>query len=196
MIIKCYNENHPYLLFIDLEFFNSKTKDNVNQNHLVQFAGLLFQWIDTDTYQLMRSCNEYVTDTVCYPFAEYTAITNNFLAENGIPLKDLILSIEEDFLGDVPLNEILLISHGLKNDRTVLNEAGLNFNTYDGIHPIDGYCTFENARKILQRKEHLTLTDISTECGYYLHHAHNAYNDVWAEVAVFTYLKKVEEQEK
>ena len=196
MIIKCYNENHPYLLFIDLEFFNSKTKDNENVNHLVQFAGLLFKWIDTDTYQLMRSCNEYVTDKVCYPFAEYTAITNNFLAENGIPLKDLILSIKEDFLGDVPLNEVLLISHGLKNDRIVLSESGLNFSTYDDIHPIDGYCTFENARKILQRKEHLTLTDIAEECGYYIHHAHNAYNDVWAEVAIFTYLKKIEEQEK
>ena len=107
MIIKCYNENHPYLLFIDLEFFNSKTKDNENVNHLVQFAGLLFKWIDTDTYQLMRSCNEYVTDKVCYPFAEYTAITNNFLAENGIPLKDLILSIEEDF---VPFSDPVMLN--------------------------------------------------------------------------------------
>lgn len=42
MIIKCYNEKHPYLLFIDLEFFSSK-KEGVVQNHLVQFAGLLFK---------------------------------------------------------------------------------------------------------------------------------------------------------
>ena len=38
MIIKCYNENHPYLLFIDIEFDNT---------HLIQFAGLLFKHIDT-----------------------------------------------------------------------------------------------------------------------------------------------------
>lgn len=194
MIIKCYNEKHPYLLFIDLEFFSSK-KEGVVQNHLVQFAGLLFKWIDTDTYQLMRSFNEYVTDKVCYPFVEYTAITNSFLSENGVPLKDMVLSVKEDFLGDIPLNELLVISHGLKNDRIVLFANGLNLSTYNG-KPIDGYCTFENSRKILHRKEDLTLSDVANECGYYLHHAHNAYNDVWANVAVFTYLRKKEEQEK
>lgn len=191
MIIKAYNENHPYLLFIDLEFFN--TKDSTN--HLVQFAGLLFKRIDIDTYQLMRSYNQYVTEQVCYPFAEYTAITNNFLSENGIPLKDLVTGIQEDLELTAPLNELLIISHGLKNDRIVLTEAGFNLNTYND-QPIDGYCTFTNARRILKRNEHLTLTDLCEEAGYYLHHAHNAYNDVWGEVAVFTYLKKVEEQEK
>lgn len=191
MIIKAYNENHPYLLFIDLEFFN--TKDSTN--HLVQFAGLLFKRIDTDTYQLMRSYNQYVTEKVCYPFAEYTSITNNFLAENGVPLDDLVASIQEDLEAIVPLNELLIISHGLKNDRIVLNEAGFKLNTYND-QPIDGYCTFTNARRILKRNEHLTLTDLCEEAGYYLHHAHNAYNDAWGEVAVFTYLKKIEEQEK
>ena len=194
MIIKCYNEHHPYLLFIDLEFFSNK-KDGVNHNHLVQFTGLLFQWIDDETYQLMRSCNEYVTDKVCYPFIEYTSITNSFLTENGVPLQDMIMSIEEDFLRDIPLQEVLVISHGLKNDRLIMLENGLNLSNVDG-QPIDGYCTFENARKILDRKENLTLSDIAEECGYYLHHAHNAYNDAWAEVAVYTYLKKIEEQEK
>lgn len=194
MIIKCYNENHPYLLFIDLEFFSSKTAEG-NKNHLVQFAGLLFQHIDEETYQLKASCNEYVTDKVCYPFAEYTSITNNFLAENGVPLSDVIASVEEDFLKKVPLDQLMVISHGLKNDRIVMLENGLNLSNVNG-KPIDGYCTFENARKILGRKDKLTLTDVCEECGYYLHHAHNAYNDVWANVAVFTYLKKVEEQEK
>lgn len=194
MIIKCYNENHPYLLFIDLEFFNNKEKGET-VNHLVQFAGLLFQWIDDDTYQLKSSVNEYVTEKVCYPFAEYTAITNNFLAENGVPLKDMIASINEDFLGDISLNDVLIISHGLKNDRAVLLENGLNLSNYNE-KPIDGYCTFENARKILKRKDKLTLADVCYDCGYYLHHAHNAYNDVWANVAVFTYLKKLEAQRK
>ena len=193
MIIKAYNENHPYLLFIDLEFFNHK--DDVSA-HLVQFAGLLFKWIDDETYQLMRSCNEYVTDRVCYPFAEYTSITNNFLAENGIPLKDMIMSIKEDFLRDIPAESLLVISHGLKNDRLVMIDNGLNLSTSDTGKPIDGYCTFENSRKILHRNDRLTLSDIAEEAGYYLHHAHNAYNDVWAEVSVFTYLKKKEEQEK
>ena len=48
MIIKAYNENHKYLLFIDLEFSNQE---------LVQFAGLLFNRIEDDTYQLSGSVN-------------------------------------------------------------------------------------------------------------------------------------------
>lgn len=191
MIIKCYNEKHPYLLFLDIEF---------NNRDLVQFAGLLFVLIDTDgTYQLMRSCNQYVTTKVCYPFVDYTNITNDFLTENGITLKDLKLIIFDDFLSDVPLNELEVISHGLKNDRIILQENGINLSTYgiegDKIMPIDGYCTFNNSKRILGRDTRLTAMDLAEESGYYLHQAHNAYNDVWAEVSIFTYLKKIEAQE-
>lgn len=186
MIIKCYNEKHEYLLFIDVEFSDRK---------LVQFSGLLFKWIDDETYQLMRSCNQYVCTKVCYPFVEYTSITSNFLQENGTPLADVISFIKEDFLNNIPLKELEIISHGLRNDRLVLQENGLNLSTLeDGITPIDGYCTFNNAKRILRRKTNLTLTDIAKEAGYYIHNAHNAYNDTWAEVCVYTYLKKLEKQ--
>lgn len=184
MIIKCYNEKHQYLLFIDLEF---------NNRDLIQFAGLLFNWIDNDTYQLIRSCNIYVSQKVCYPFAEYTSITNNFLKENGIPLSDAIELINE-FLENIDISETCIIGHGLKNDRLILMENGLEFIHKTNGQPIDGYCTFNNAKRILERTNHLTLTDLADECGYYLHHAHNAYNDVWAEVAIYTYLKKIEAQ--
>ena len=190
MIIKCYNENHPYLMFIDLEF---------NHRDLVQFAGLLFQRIDYETYQLKRSCNQYITTKVCYPFMEYTNITNSFLNENGISLKDLQAIIFEDFLVGVELKDIEIISHGLKNDRLVLKENGLDLSHYvkNGVfYPIDGYCTFNNAKRILKRENKLTALDVASECGYYLHAAHNAFNDVWAEVAIFTYLKKIELQQE
>lgn len=188
MIIKCYNESHPYLVFMDIEFNNKK---------LVQFAGLLFTKIDDETYQLMRSCNQYVSTKVCYPFMEYTSITNGFLEANGITLKDIKHIIFDDFLADVDLKDILLISHGLKNDRIILQENDINLTHLHDIKtkPIDGYCTFTNAKRILHRDKKLTAADIAEECGYYLHHAHNAYNDVWAEVAIFTYLKKIEQQE-
>lgn len=184
MIIKCYNEKHQYLLFIDLEF---------NNRDLVQFAGLLFKWIDDDTYQLMRSCNIYISRKVCYPFAEYTSITNSFLEENGVPLADAIELINE-FLEGINHDDLCIIGHGLKNDRLVLIENGLEFTHKSNGQPIDGYCTFNNAKRILGRVNHLTLADLAEECGYYLHHAHNAYNDAWAEVAVYTYLKKAEAQ--
>lgn len=188
MIIKCYNESHPYLVFFDIEF---------NNKDLVQFAGLLFRSIDDETYQLVRSCNQYVTTNVCYPFMEYTNITNTFLNENGIRLNDLITIINDDFLDGVNLADVEFISHGLRNDRLILQENGINFiSIADGDKnvPIDGYCTFNNAKRILKRESHLTAADLAEECGYYLHHAHNAFNDVWAEVAIFTYLKKIEEQ--
>ena len=184
MVIKCYNEKHQYLLFVDLEF---------NNRDLVQFAGLLFKWIDDETYQLMRSCNVYISQKVCYPFAEYTAITNNFLEENGIPLADAKELIKE-FLEDINIDDTCIIGHGLKNDRLVLIENGIEFTHKTNGEPIDEYCTFNNAKRILGRVNHLTLADLAEECGYYLHAAHNAYNDVWAEVAIFTYLKKIEAQ--
>lgn len=188
MVIKCYNENHNYLLFIDVEF---------NDRELVQFSGLLFKWIDDETYQLMRSCNQYVCTKVCYPFVEYTNISSHFLAENGTPLKDVVDFIQNDFLQDIPLNELEVISHGLRNDRIILQENGLNLSTQPLTgHPIDGYCTFNNARRLLKRQSSLTLSDVAREAGYYIHNAHNAYNDTWAEVAVFTYLKKLEKQQE
>lgn len=188
MIIKCYNENHNYLLFIDLEF---------NNRTLVQFSGVLFKKIEDDgTYQLMRSSNVYISTKVCYPFVDYTNITNDFLSQNGVPLTDAISLIEDEFLGGIPLNEILIISHGLRNDRLILQENGLNITTTDDGKPIDGYCTFNNAKRILNRKNQLTLNEVATEAGYYIHNAHNAFMDVWAEIAVFTYLKKKEEADK
>ena len=111
MIIKCYNTNKEYLLFLDIEF---------NNLDLVQYAGLLFKKIEDETYQLMRSCNLYITTQVCYAFADYTSITNNFLKENGVPLESAIDIIENDFLADVPQNQLMLISHGVKNDCIVL----------------------------------------------------------------------------
>lgn len=186
MIIKCYNENHPYIMFVDLEFFYEK-----GHNHLIQFSGLLFQRIEDNIYQLKTSINQYITDKVCYPFVEYTSITNNFLKENGIPLNDFIHLLFEDILGNIPDKELLVVSHGLKNDRLVLMENDIDLTTN-----IDGYCTFTNARRILGRSSQLTLQDIANESGYYLHNAHNAYNDVWATVAAYTYLKKIEQQRK
>lgn len=189
MIIRAYNENHKYILFIDLEFVSTK-----EGAQLVQFAGLLFKRIDFETYQLMHSYNFYVTGQVCYPFMEYTSITNNFLAENGIPLKDVITLIDENLVGEISLDEVLLVSHGLKNDRITLEDNGIFFRNSKG-NPVDGYCTFTNARRILKRTDRLTLTDVCEDAGYYVHNAHNAYTDVWAEVAVFTYLRKIEKQE-
>jgi len=94
----------------------------------------------------------------------------------------------------------MIISHGLKNDRLVLKDNGINFNSYedtDGkMKPVDGYCTFNNAKRILERDKKLKLEDLAEEAGYYLSCAHNAYHDMWATVAVFTFLRKKDYERK
>ena len=128
MIIKCYNEKHQYLLFVEWEF---------NNRDLVQVAGLLFKLIDDETYQLMRSCNVYISQKVCYPFAEYTAITNNFLEENGIPLNDAKELIKE-FLDGVNIDDMCIVAHVFTNDRLVLVENGIGCAHKTSGEPIDG----------------------------------------------------------
>ncbi len=191
MIIKCYNEKHPWLLFLDIEF---------DQLQLVQFSGALFKRIDEDTYQLASTITQYVTASVSVYFQDYTRITQDFLAANGIPLDSLKDLIFGEVLKDVDMGDLMIISHGLKNDRLVLKENNINFNYYnssDGkIRPIDGYCTFNNAKRILNREKKLKLEDLAEEAGYYLSCAHNAYNDMWATVAVFTFLKKMDYERK
>ena len=191
MIIKCYNEKHPWLLFLDIEF---------DQLQLVQFSGALFKRIDEDTYQLASTITQYITASVSIYFQDYTKITQDFLATNGIPLESLRDLLFGEVLKDINMGDLMVISHGLKNDRLVLKENDINFNYYvdaeDKTKPIDGYCTFNNAKRILNREKKLKLEDLAEEAGYYLSCAHNAYNDMWATVSVFTFLKKLDYERK
>ncbi len=191
MIIKCYNEKHPWLLFLDIEF---------DQLQLVQFSGALFKRIDEDTYQLASTITQYITASVSIYFQDYTKITQDFLATNGIPLESLRDLLFGEVLKDIDMGDLMVISHGLKNDRLVLKENDINFNYYvdaeDKTKPIDGYCTFNNAKRILNREKKLKLEDLAEEAGYYLSCAHNAYNDMWATVSVFTFLKKLDYERK
>ena len=191
MIIKCYNEKHPWLLFLDIEF---------DQLQLVQFSGALFKRIDEDTYQLASTITQYITASVSIYFQDYTKITQDFLATNGIPLESLRDLLFGEVLKDIDMGDLMVISHGLKNDRLVLKENDINFNYYVDVEnktkPIDGYCTFNNAKRILNREKKLKLEDLAEEAGYYLSCAHNAYNDMWATVSVFTFLKKIDYERK
>lgn len=191
MVIKCYNEKHLWLLFIDIEF---------DQQQLVQFSGALFKRIDDETYQLAATINQYITTSVSMYFQDYTKITQDFLATSGIPLESLKDLIFGEVLKNVDMKDIMVISHGLKNDRLVLKDNGINFNCYEDTDgktkPVDGYCTFNNAKRILERDKKLKLEDLAEEAGYYLSCAHNAYHDMWATVAVFTFLRKKDYERK
>jgi hypothetical protein len=96
-------------------------------------------------------------------------------------------------LEDIPRTSLLVVSHGLKNDRLILTQNMINI-TYDPktLEPIAGYCTFINARRILKRPNQLKLSDIAREIGVYPISKHDAFSDVWSTLAVLSYLKALE----
>lgn len=188
MIIKCYKEKHNWLLFMDIEF---------DHQVLVQFAGALFKRIDEETYQLAASINQYVSTSIGIYFQDYTDISQDFVLSNGVQIESLRDLIFGELLKGVDMKDLEVISHGLKNDRLVLKDNGIDLNTYETegkVKPVAGYCTFNNAKRILKRERNLKLENLAEEAGYYLNQAHNAYNDLWATVSVFTFLKKMEYQ--
>lgn len=169
MIIYFHGEKHSYVLTFDIEF---------DMNNLVQFAGILFKNLGDGKYFTYRTLNAYVKCSPSYQFQRYTGLTTNFLQNYGVTLKDLVQQVEDDLLKDVDKTELLVVSHGLRNDRKVLLENFINLN-YDSvtINPIDGYCTFNNARRILGRKNNLKLEDVAREACIYPDNSHNAFAD-------------------
>lgn len=181
MVIYVKNETHPYILVFDIEF---------DKDILVQFSGLLFKRIGDSIYQLAGSYTQYVKHKPSYPFTQYTGIRKDFLENNGVTKEDIKLGVLEDLIGNIPLKDILIVSHGLKNDRKILLKNDID------LTECDGWCTFNNAKTILNRGKNLKLDDIAAEAGFYLDGAHNAYHDAWATVSVLTYLKKLEGENK
>lgn len=184
MIIYLKGVQQKYVLVFDIEF---------DQKDLVQFAGILLKQVGENLFITARSVNQYVVHKPSYHFQRYTGLTKTFLTENGITLKDLAQVVEDVLLKDVPRNDLLVVSHGLKNDRLVLSQNLINL-IYDieTLEPIKGYCTFINARRLLERASQLKLSDISREIGVYPISKHDAFSDVWSTIAVFSYLRALE----
>ena len=184
MIIYLKDIPQDYVLAFDIEF---------DQKDLVQFAGILLEKVGKNLFAIARSVNQYVVHKPSYHFQRYTGLTKQFLTENGIGLKDLAQIVEDVLLEDIPRTSLLVVSHGLKNDRLVLTQNMINI-TYDPktLEPIAGYCTFINARRILKRPNQLKLSDIAREIGVYPISKHDAFSDVWSTLAFLSYLKALE----
>ena len=176
-MFKFKNENHEWILFLDTEF---------DQLELIQFCGLLFRRVDDELYIPYRSSNIYIQKPVTLPFTRYTGLSSAFLEHNGVSLADAKWQLDEHLLRDVDGN-LLLVSHGLNSDLTILRRNGIEL-----PHAAE-YCTFEKARTILQRYTQLTLEDIAREACIYPVQEHNAYIDAWLTVGVYDYLKNLED---
>lgn len=170
------NETHEYILFLDTEF---------DQQELIQFSGILFRRTEGNNYTIYRSLNVYIQKPVTLVFTRYTQLSSAFLEEYGVSLEDAKWQINDCLLKDVN-GDVLLVSHGLHSDLTILERNGITLR-----HAAE-FCTFEKAKHILGRLTRLSLDDLAREASIYPALEHNAYLDAWITVGVFNYLKDLE----
>lgn len=178
MLLYIPNENHKNLVFFDTEF---------NDRKLVQVSMIIYESIEVKgikTYLLKGSVNLYIKTAVNQFFTKYTGITQSYLDQNGID-EDLAREMLENFLKGLNNEGTLLIAHGIKQDADLL----LNF----GVHicKMDRYCTYSNAKSLLDRDKNLRLIDVCNESGYFAEQ-HDAYSDAKNVVHAYSYLKLVE----
>lgn len=186
MITVFKNVEYNHVLIFDAEY---------NEGDLIQFAGLLFRKIDKDIFQVEKSFNTYVKldkdKKINYFIENFTGITNSFLDAFGIPLTEAQDGIQDLLKTD---GDLLVVSHGLTNDRRTLFNNGIDFYEFQN-EVVDGYCTYYAAKRLLNREKRLNLTDVAADAGVFLSNGHNAFDDAWATVSVFCLLKKLEDEE-
>ena len=177
------NTQYNNIIFFDIEYDGSL---------LVQLAFLILTKTAPNMYTVSKSINLYVNSSqpLSSFFTRYTHITNDFLCDNGIDLAVAKTLVEESLL-DIDLNNCLLVSHGVKNDAEILKRNNFALSKIK-----NHYCTYNMARKLLQRNSKLGLADIAAEDGYFMFNAHNAYADVWGTLHAFCFLQNLEQRGK
>ena len=116
---------------------------------------------------------------------KYTGLTAEFLNENGISKEEFITTFTQ-LISNYNPEDMLFVSHGAQNDRLVLKKFGLN------TLPLHSYCTYKNARRILNREKTLTLANVAEEAGFKLFDEHDAHSDAIATAVIFSFLQKIE----
>lgn len=167
-----------------------------NEGDIIQFAGVLFLQVEEDIFQISKSINIYIKLEDNKPInkfiEDFTGISDTYLNEHGVSLSEA-QQIITDFINCK--GDLLFVSHGLTNDRMTMENNGIDFyNIQNKV--VGGFCTYNNAKRILKREKKLTLEDIAAEAGLSLSHKHNALDDAWATVAVFSLLCKLDSEEK
>lgn len=168
-----------------------------NEGNLIQFSGILFRKIEEDIFQIERSLTTYVKleeGQVNRFIRDFTGITDSFLNAFGVSLAEAKEQIEK--LIDIEDDELLVVSHGITNDRRILLDNGIDLYVDKNEKDIQGVCTYNAAKRLLKRDKKLTLTDVAAESGIFLSNGHNAFEDAWATVSVFCLMCKLEEELK
>lgn len=164
----------PYICVFDIEH---------DQCELVQFAGLLFKRIGDGLYQLSRNLNLYVEHKITPFFKKFSKISQSFLDEYGVSKEDAKETLHE-FLDGIPKEHLLLVSHGVYQDNIILNRNDIKTEGYNTL------CTYELAKKVTGRLNHLTVHDLCNECGCVGIAEHNAYSDAFMTACILSFLLK------
>lgn len=173
MVVYFHNINKPYVCIFDIEHDNGR---------LLQFAGILFKRVGSGLYQVCSNTNFYVKQNNISPFIkDFLNIDEEFMEEYGIDPSEVV---EHFKMFTNHADDILFVSHGINQDAHVLKENGID------IMGEEHCCTYNLAKRVLQRSSHLTVEDISNECGCTVTHKHNAYSDAVATICIFSYLTK------
>lgn len=179
MIIYIPEEKHDSLLFVDTEFSGSERE--LIQASLIHFQRLKKQ---EPLYYFSSSLNIYKDTKVTVGFENYTNIKQGFLGNYGLKPEDFAARLNQ-FVIDNKLNSCntLLIGHGLPQDHELLLKEGCN------LMLVDTYDTFQEAKRILEIKTGLSLESLSATSGYFTSTQHDAYQDAYALIPIFSHLK-------
>lgn len=177
MILYLKNIDSPYVCTFDIEH---------DQGKLIQFAGILFKKVGNNLYQVCRSINIYMKQTLSSFIQDFVHYEQDFINNYGIDRDSFIKSIDTFFDG-IDKKDITISSHGVHQDKIILKDNGINL---DGCNVM---CTYVLAKNTLGRTKNLSLHDISIECACGNLCEHNAYGDAFATACVLSYLLKQKE---
>lgn len=181
MILYFADIDMPYVCVFDIEH---------DTGDLFQFSAILFKKVGEYLYQIYKNINFYVKQKQFSPFIEsFSHIDLKFVNDYGIS-KNEISDILEKFFGNIDLNEIIFVSHGVLQDLLILKNNGLNLSISNTL------CTYEMSKQILDRNNHLSLDDICYECGYINPYSHNAYGDALSTAVILSFLLKKSKESK
>lgn len=180
------------VFFKDLDLDNLAIIDaEYNEGEIIQFAGLMFKRIGDSLYQVSKSENIYIklpyNKQVNSFIRRFTGITNQFLREEGQDLEDAIEEINEFFYVEGSLG---IVAHDMSNDVDFLHDNGI----YIEDIADELICTYKLSQKIYKQGQKLNLKALALEAGFKHDNTHNAIDDVWATTAVFSLLKKLEQE--
>lgn len=178
MLLYIPNEEHNNLIFFDTEF---------NDRKLIQVSMIAYEAIQVEnvrTYILKGSINVFIDNEINEFFTRYTGISNDFLSNHAVSEKEAREALNS-FVTNYDTKDSLFIAHGVKQDMELLNDLGVN------ISNAERYCTYNAAKRLLNREKNLKLIDVCNESGYFAEQ-HDAYSDAKNVVHAYSYLKLVE----